>query len=62
MEVIKISAKGICPTCGDIVWPEEKSIREGVRVYHAECHRWVEQRVEQLTRHARRRGRIRKVG
>lgn len=56
---IRINAQGICPACGDIVWPEDVSVREGVRVYHAECHRRVETRVEQLTRHTRkRRGRI----
>lgn len=56
---IQINAQGICPACGDIVWPEDESVKEGVRVYHAECYLRVDRRVEQLTRHNRkRRGRI----
>ncbi|MBE3586537.1 MAG: hypothetical protein IMW94_10395 [Thermoanaerobacter sp.] len=48
-----ISAKGICSICFEPVWPEESSVREGGRVYHAECHRRIAERVEQLTRYAR---------
>lgn len=54
----EISAKGLCPICFEPVWPEEKSISAGGKTYHADCYRQVEDRVEQLTRHARKTRRV----
>ena len=43
----------ICPACGDLVWDDQPSVTDNGKAYHTECYRWLEARVETLTRHAR---------
>jgi hypothetical protein len=43
----------ICPACGDLVWNDQPSVTDNGKAYHAECYKWLEARVETLTRHAR---------